>query len=294
MFSALLRVFPAALFGGWATIVIIYAIERVRGRPAVDGSSGLLSYLHPDHRRLIAGSLLAMAVLVPASIATTGGLESYKGFFAHIQTHKHTPLTNHMGLPTILSHNWEGRMRFTRNENLDDAFEGWKDGRNRRKDKLKLLQYGILAGLLGWIGWIMLKSRLLWLGPALSLPLVMCLTDLTCYYYSVYIAAAVLALSRPSIGVTLLATAASSVVLLGRSIGYASTNVSGFYFVDDNFAVQSYVFFIFGLLMLWGHSRPFSLAALAAWWNRHQPGDSASAQAPTEAQAEPKQAAEPN
>jgi hypothetical protein len=268
MWAALLRVFPAALFGGWIAMVVIYFVERLRGRPAIDGRKGLLGYIHPDHRRLIAGAVIAMAVLVPASMATTGGTQAYKEFFDHIQTHKHTPLTNHMGLPTILSHNWEGRMRFTRNDNLDDAFEEWKDGRNRRKDKLKLVQYGIFFGLFFWIAWAVHKSRRLWIAPALSLPLVMCLTDLTCYYYSMYIAAAVLLLPRRSIGVALLATGAASVVLLGTPIGYARVDYSGFSFVDDNFAVQSYLFFIFSLLALWAYSRPFTRAALSTWWNR--------------------------
>lgn len=289
MWSALLRVFPAALFGGWIAMVLIYMVERLRGRPSADGKTGLLGLIHPDHRRLIAGSLVAMAVLVPASMAATGGLKGYKEFVAHIQTHKNTPLTNHMGLPTILSHNWEGRMRFTRNENLDDAFQEWKDGRNRRIDKLKIVQYGTFLAFFVWIGWVMRKSRLLWMGPALSLPLVLCLTDLTCYYYSMYIGAAVLTLASRSTGVGLLATGASSVVLLGRSIGYASTNESGFYFVDDNFAVQSYLFLIFSALMLWVHSRPFRLADLSAWWNRKPPSPhrSRSSAAPGPSDTEP-------
>lgn len=272
MWSALLRVFPAALFGGWTAMVAWHVVERLRGRPSVDGKRGWLSLLHPDHRRLIAGAAVALAVLVPASMVTTGGVKSYKEFFAHIQTHKHTPLTNHMGLPTILSHNWEGRMRFTRNENLDDAFEDWKDGRNRRKEKLKLVQYGTFLFLWLWIGWALHRTRLLWVAPALSLPLVMCLTDLTCYYYSMFIAAAVLTRTRRSIGVTLLATGGASVVLLGKSIGYAPTNVSGFYFVDDNFAVQSYLFFLFSLLMLWAYSRPLSWSALRGYFLRATQG----------------------
>lgn len=273
MWSGLLRAFPLALFGGWAAMVVIHVIERARGRAAAKGDNpnSLLSYLHPDHRRLIAGAAVTLAVLVPASMFATGGdqpLKPYKEFFAHIQTHNNTPLTNHMGLPTIISHNWDGRMRFTRNDNLDDAFQEWKDGRNRRKEKLAVVQYGVFALVWLWIAWAVHKSRRLWIAPALSLPLVMCLWDLTCYYYSMYIAAAVLALPRRSIGVALLATGAASVILLGRSIGYAGTNISGFHFVDDNFAVQSYLFAVFSLLMLWAYSRPFSLAAVSAWWNR--------------------------
>ncbi len=270
MWSALLRVFPAILFFGWGVIVLFYIIDRLRGRPAVDGSKGLLSYLHPDHRRLIGGSLVALGTLVPLSIMTAGGTEAYKEFYQHIQVHKDTPLTNHMGLPTILTHTWEGRMRFTRDDNLDDAFQKWKDGRNERKRERKPFQYGITLAFMVWIAWALRRTKLLWVGPALSLPLVMCLTDLTCYYYAMYIIAGTLALVRRPIGPVLLATGAASVILLGRDIGYALVSVSGFYYVDDNFTVQSYVFMLFNILMLWSFSRPFSLERLRAWWN-HEP-----------------------
>ncbi|MCH2111009.1 MAG: hypothetical protein MK135_16950 [Polyangiaceae bacterium] len=270
MWSALLRVFPAALFGGWAAMVAMYTLREIfsRHKNSANEPRGFLSYIHPHHRRLIAGSFIAIATLVPASMLTTGGVHPYKEFVEHIAVHKHTPLTNHMGLPTILSHTWDGRMRFTRNNNLDDAFQEWKAGRNENKAKYKVLQYGIFGIFFLWIAWALRRTHLLWVAPALSLPLVMCLTDLTCYYYSMYIIAGVLVAVRRPIGAALLATGAASVILLGKSIGYASTNISGFYYVDDNFAAQSYLFLLFSALMLWSYSRPLSWAALRAWWQR--------------------------
>jgi hypothetical protein len=268
MWSALLRIFPGALFGGWAMMVLIFLIQRLRGRPAAPGDRGLLSYLHPDHRRLIAGAFVALSVLVPLSIAGGGGVQAWKDFSHHIGVHKRTPLTNHMGLPTILSHTWEGRMRFTRDNNLDDAFQKWKDGRNQRKDERKFIQYGIFATFLLWIGWALHRSKLLWMAPALSLPLVLCLTDLTCYYYSMFIIAGTLTKVRKPIGILLLATATASVVLLGRDIGYADVGLSGFYYVDDNFTAQSYIFFLFCGLMLYAYSRPLTKESFLAFWNR--------------------------
>lgn len=268
MWSALLRVFPGALFGGWAMMVIIYFIQRLRGKAPAPGDKGILSYIHPTHRRLIGGAVLALAVLVPLSVAGAGGTQAWKDFSHHIGVHKRTPLTNHMGLPTILSHTWEGRMRFTRDNNLDDAFEKWKDGRNQRKDDLQIVQYGIFFAFLGWIGWALHRSKLTWMAPALSLPLVMCLTDLTCYYYSMFIIAGTLTKVRKPIGILLLATATASVVLLGRDIGYADVGLSGFYYVDDNFTAQSYIFLLFCGLMLFSYSRPLTKAAFLAFWNR--------------------------
>lgn len=266
--SALLRVFPAVLFAGWGAMVLLYLLKRLRGKPAAQGRTGLLSYVHPQHQKLIVGAAVALAVLVPLSMASTGGVQTYKEFIGHISIHKHTPLTNHMGLPTILSHTWEGRMRFTRDNNLDDAFEVWKDTRNQYKEERKWLQYSITLTLFLWIAWALRRSNLLWLGPALSLPLVMCLTDLTCYYYSMFIVLAVVAKSRPAVGIGLLMTAAASVILLGRDIGYADIGLSGFYFIDDNFTAQSYLFFLMTLLALWVYSRPLTWARLQAFWNR--------------------------
>ena len=265
MWCGLLRLFPLALYAGWSLMVLIYALKRILGRPSVDGKTGFLSYIHPSHRRLIAGSVLAIAVLVPASMASTGGIQPYKEFFHHIQTHKKTPLTNHMGVPTILSHTWEGRMRFTKNTNLDDSFEEWKAGRNERKDKFKLLNIAIFCFFIAWLAWALRRTTLVWVGPVLSLPLIMIATDLTCYYYSMYMIAAVLVLQRRGIGVALLATGGASVILLSRSIGYARNGMSGFYFIDDNYAAQSYLFMLFSILMLWNYSRPFSIKALLNW-----------------------------
>jgi hypothetical protein len=268
MWSALLRVFPALLFFGWASMIVMHIISRLRGKPAENGETGLLSYLAPSHKRLILGATVALAVLLPWSLASTRGIQTYKDFAHHIDVHKKTPLTNHMGLPTVLSHNWEGRMRFTRNDNLDDAFKDWKDGRNERKAKYEWVRRGIFVGFCLWIAWALHRSKLLWLGPPFSLILVFCTTDLTCYYYSMFIIAGVLAKSQKRIGAALLATAASSVMLLGKDIGYANTNSSGFYFVDDNFAAQSYIFLLFCVLALWSYSRPLTKEALKAVWNR--------------------------
>jgi hypothetical protein len=288
MWSALLRVFPAILFFGYAVIVAYYILGRLRGRPAVDGSKGILSYLHPDHRPLIAGAVMALAVLVPASMATAGGVEAYKEFASHIAVHKKTPLTNHMGLPTILTSTWEGRMRFTRDDNLDDAFEKWKSGRNERLEQRKWAQYGIaLAFALGG-AWALRRSKLLWLGPAFGLPLIMCATDLTCYYYSIWIVMAVLAASRRPMGPMILATGAASVILLGRDIGYARLGWGGFFYVDDNFVAQSYLFLIMCMLMVYAYSRPFSMERLKAWWDgKPEPKSGSFAEAPAEERALP-------
>jgi hypothetical protein len=135
------------------------------------------------------------------------------------------------------------------------AFEKWKDGRNERKESRKPIQYGITAALALWIAWALRRTKLLWVGPALSLPLVMCLTDLTCYYYSMFIVAAPLMKLRPGIAPALLVTSGASHILLRT-----------FYYIDDKYTAMSYLFYAMGLLLLYACSRPFSMERLKAWW----------------------------
>jgi hypothetical protein len=239
MWCALLRVFPAVLFFGVGLIVLFNLIKR--------------RSLHPDHKRWIAGAAIALGVLVPASIAVSG-VGAYKEFAHHILTHRNTPLTNHMGLESILSHNWDGRMLFSQDDRLDDPFSEWKQGRIDRIHKLKWLQNGIILLIAGWIAWSLRRTKLLWVGIPLSVPLLVSMMNLTCYYYVVFLSAVILVRQRPALAVALLATSGASQVLHYR-----------FYFIDDKFVAHSYLFYIAALLILVGYSRPFSIARLKAW-----------------------------
>jgi hypothetical protein len=40
----------------------------------------------------------------------------------------------------------------------------------------------------------------------------------------------------------------------------------GFYWVDDRFVAQAYLFIGLSLMGLWIYSRPFSMQRLKAWW----------------------------
>lgn len=239
--SALLRVFPVILFAGWGIMVLFHLFKR--------------RAFHPDHKRLIAGAAIAGAVLIPASMLATGGSGSYKEFIQHtLVTHARTPLTNQMGLETNLVHTWDGRMRFTRDDNLDDPFKPWKEGRNDRFKRLKPVYLAIVALVGLWTAWALRRTKHLWIGLCLSLPLVMSLTNLTCYYYSMYIIAPALMVVRPGFGAVALVVSGASYVL------YKS-----YYWVDDQFTGISWLFFLFSLLILYAYSRPFSVARLKAW-----------------------------
>jgi hypothetical protein len=238
MWASLLRIFPVALFGGVGLIMLFHVLRKHR--------------LHKDHWRFVAGSALAAAILVPASIIATEP-RAYEEFAAHIGLHKDTPLTNHMGLETMLVHNWDGRMIFSRDDRLDDPFEGWKSGRTERKHALRAVFLLINLFMIGWLAWALRRTQLLWVGIALTVPLIPCLTNLTCYYYSIFLGVAVLVRLRPALGPAYLALAGASQVLLGR-----------FYWIDDKYTAQSYLFFAFGACVLYAYSRPFKLSQVFA------------------------------
>lgn len=270
--SALLRVFPLLFFSGWGIIIGLYVLQRIRerrreGRPLLEG--GLVSLLHPDHRKLLAGCIVAAGILIPISVIVSGP-DSYKEFVSHISVHKNTPLTNHMGLQTMLVHDWDGRMRFTRDDNLDDPFQTWKQGRIDRHQATKILQYGIVLGIVAWMVWALRRTKLLWVGLGVSCLFVMSMVELTCYYYSLFILAAPLAKARRGLGPPILVASGASQI-----IGSAGGAHSMFYWIDDKFTAQSYLFFLLGALLLYAYSRPFSLKRLGRWWQgKPEPAES--------------------
>lgn len=253
--SSLLRAFPLFLFSGWGLVMAFHALRRFRSHRAEVRWLQPSTYLHRDHLRLLAGCIVCAGILVPASIVATGGAKSYEGFVEHISVHKNTPLTNQMGLETILAHDWDGRMRFTRDDNLDDPFAGWKAGRTDRFEKMQPVFYAILAAVVLWMAWALRRTKLLWVAMPIGLPLAMGLTNLTCYYYSMYIVSVAIAVVRPQFAPAMLAVSGASYVLLDE-----------YYFVDDRYNAQSWLWWLFSILILIAYSRPFSVARLRAWW----------------------------
>jgi hypothetical protein len=254
--SMLLRIFPGVFIIGIAIVMGFMLLQAIRFKKP----KRLIDYIHPDHRRFILGCVACLGVLVPASMFFTEGTLAYKDFYEHtLKTHQRTPLTNTMGLETMIEHDWKGRMRFTRDDNLDDPFEGWKAGRLQRFAERKALFTGIVALMFLWTAWALRRTKLLWVGLALTVPLVMCLTNVTCYYYSFVMVAGALVIVRRQLGPPLLVTSGVSQILL-----YAP---NGYYWVDDRYTAQSYLFFALGLIMLFVYSRPFSMARLKAWWD---------------------------
>lgn len=252
--SALLRIFPGLFVIGWAIIMALYVVDAIRRRPRTlpaDSRWGILRYFHPDHRRAIGGCLLALATLVPISVAVCG-TGSYRAFYEHtLKTLQKTPLTNQMGLESMLVHTWDGRMRFGQDDNLADPFQGWMKGRNERFRERKPIFVAIVLAVFAWQVWALRRARQLWMGLVQSVPIVMCLINVTCYYFSFFALGAILYRVRPQFAAPFLLASAISKTLQWPP--------AGFYWVDDRWVAESYLFFILSLMFLACYSRPFRL-----------------------------------
>ena len=115
--------------------------------------------------------------------------------------HNATPLTNHMGLPTLLSYHPRYIARKTRQaeEKADgsyqDPFALWKKMRKQLKVDRRWIFISVLLALFAAL--TVLSRRLpLWAITAMSAVCVASIFELTCYYYSFLIILAPLAASR--------------------------------------------------------------------------------------------------
>jgi hypothetical protein len=146
-YSTLLRVFPGVLLIGWVVVADAYFWKHKR--------------MHPSHTRVMLGGIVAFA-----------GADSYTAFYKHIQVHNHTPLTNNMGLATILAQSYEGRMEVVRDEKLLDPFSKWKEMRVERLKSFRPFHLVLVAGLVIAFVKVVRRVRLLWIAQALALGIV--------------------------------------------------------------------------------------------------------------------------
>lgn len=199
MWTLLLRAFPGALIVGLAVKILI---DLVRGRDAAEiaaeqQSPGWLSRvvkplgpvktlidrIRPRHQRIIVGTFAAIAVLVTLSLPANDGIGSYKEFWANSQKHVQTPLTNHMGLPTLVAYHPDKVGRIIRQGKLQDPWEVWKKERKATRKARAPLYWGMIGGFLVLLGLISQRYKEDWVITAASAIMILGLFELTSYYY---------------------------------------------------------------------------------------------------------------
>ena len=206
-YAALLRIFPGFIVVG----LILKALARmVRERRWV---------LSKEHWTFAKGCIAAMLILVPLSSALAGGFDTWvgskteQGFVENSKKHLHTPLTNNMGLKTIVAYEYGKRAFVTRDNSLADPFGRWKDARNHAFERRKIIFAALVVAFMVLLAWAA-EKRDDWVALCLGVGLIPVATELTCYYYSICLAFGFLVLVEEEFGYLTTGLAAISCLLV--------------------------------------------------------------------------------
>lgn len=189
-YATLLRLFP-----GLAAIgPVIAAVEYFRQHRAIDRR----------FVRWVAGGALGTALLVGGSFAAFGGATTWEHFAQNTIKHSNTPLTNHMGLRTVLS--WRPDtigQRMVDNSQID-SWAKWKATRLAKWHEAQPVFWAIMAFAV-WLVWMAVRAS----GPdpafglALGIGFIVFGAELTNYYYCFLMGIAVLQAQRREVGIIL-------------------------------------------------------------------------------------------
>jgi hypothetical protein len=192
-YSTLLRIFPVFLFVA-PLIAAVYHYVKHR-------------QLERRFLRFFVGAAVAVAILVPVSVVTAGGVQAYPAFVRNTIKHSETPLTNYMGLRTVVNYRPSEVGRLMRNDQLVDPWSRWKDARLKSFHEARPLFIGIIICYLVLIG-LAVRGVDPWVATALSATLIAFGVELTCYYYAFILVVALLYAKHEVAGRWLLAVTA--------------------------------------------------------------------------------------
>jgi len=192
-YSTLLRIFPIFMF---VAPVLAAGYHYYRHRQ-----------LEPRFLRFFVGAAVAVAMLLPVSVLTAGGVKAYPAFIHNTLKHQATPLTNYMGLRTVVDYRPSEVGRLMVNDKLVDGWSRWKEARIRSFREAKPLYFGILACYIVLMGLAVRKAEP-WEAIALSTTFIFFGVELTCYYYSFVIVVGLLYAKNELAGRWLLAATA--------------------------------------------------------------------------------------
>ena len=206
-YAALLRVFPIFLAAGPAALL---CAELVRGFVAARGPLGgrirsaLSAQALRPHLRFVAGGVAAAALLVPVSLAVGGGPAAYREFFANTVKHQATPLTNHMGLRTVVSFRPDEIGRRLHAETAPEPWARWKEARLAAWSRSRGWAAAIALIALALVARAAIRHREPWIAAALGAAFIPFAVELTSYYFAFLIVPALLWTVRRESGIALL------------------------------------------------------------------------------------------
>jgi hypothetical protein len=213
-YATLLRVFPGFLFAGALFAGAQQLLAQTRGRrwwrrlPARELPQ-MFRRIDRGPRAVLLGGALAVASLVPVSLVSSGGAETYRLFVLNSRKHTSTPLTNYMGWRTVVSYRESEAGRYLQTNRLEDPWKDWKDARLRTFGRRRWFY------LLGVVGFAALLYRAvrgaeMWEAAALSAVLIAVVPELTSYYYAFVVVLALLWTRRAEAGLAMLGVTAAT------------------------------------------------------------------------------------
>ena len=188
-YAALLRIFPGFLF---VAPLIALGYHYVKTRQ-----------WERRFVRLIMGAAVAVAVLVPVSFATSGGPGIYPEFLHNTAKHSETPLTNYMGLRTVLNFRPAEASNRMNTPAMVDPWLRWKQARLKAFHEALPLYVSLVFCYLVLVG-LAIRRFEPWVTVLLSATVISFGSELTGYYYAFIIIPALLYAVVPRAGEWLL------------------------------------------------------------------------------------------
>jgi hypothetical protein len=206
-YAALLRIFPGLLVAGPA-LALGWHVLRTRR-------------LEPNYVRFFAGAAVAGVLFMTLSlpIAGPGG---YREFVQNSVKHTATPLTNYMGLRTLVAYRPSEVGRHLRTDRDVDPWGKWKSARLGAFEQAKPVFYVLFAGYLALLAFAV-RDRPAWLAAALGATAPAFAIELTSYYYAFLLAVALATHEREDVPNILFAVTAATGVIAWAPLPFLPT-----------------------------------------------------------------------
>ena len=212
-YSTLLRIFPMFIFSG----PILVIVRQLWGKPAPDRPwwkpepwahrEDLFKRVDRRFAAILAGAALAAALLVPLSLITSSGIGGYRAFIFNTQKHKETPLTNYMGLRTVVAYSPSEAGRVLKDDHLEDPWATWKRTKLLTFHDRRIFNWAFQAAFLLAL-FAAVRGVEPWVACCLGAMMMAIGVELTCYYYSFLFVVALLYHKRREAGAILLGVTA--------------------------------------------------------------------------------------
>jgi hypothetical protein len=204
-YATLLRIFPGLIIAG---LVLKAGITMWRRRAF---------RLTPEHRAFAIGSVVAGVALIATSVvvvghSVSGGVDAWEGFVANSRKHLATPLTNNMGLKTIMSFEPKSRAAVLGAFWIDKPWDTWNAARRRVFEERKPAYWALVAAFVALLAFAVERQDD-WVALVLGTALIPVATELTCYYYAILAIFGLLWRKFPLSGALLCGLAAASSIV---------------------------------------------------------------------------------